>query len=70
MDTFVEVVNLTSAEAMWAHFATVAVHPSQLWITGYPRAYDIKRDLLLIYRNKVHSRKNFTGGGVRWNLYG
>ena len=29
-DIFVEVVNLASAEAMWAHFATVAVHPSQL----------------------------------------
>ena len=35
MDIFVEVVNLASAEAMWAHFATVAIHPSQLWITGY-----------------------------------
>ena len=33
-DVFVEVVNLASAEAMWAHFASVAVHPSQLWITG------------------------------------
>ena len=35
-DIFVEVVNLASAEAMWAHFASVAVHPSQLRITGYP----------------------------------
>ena len=35
-DVFVEVVNLASAEAMWAHFASVAVHPSQLRITGYP----------------------------------
>ena len=26
---------------MWAHFATVAVHPSQLRITGYPQALDI-----------------------------
>ena len=41
MDIFVEVVNLASAEAMWAHFATVAVHPTQLRITGYPRAYDM-----------------------------
>ena len=41
MDIFVEVVNLASAEAMWAHFASVAVHPSQLWITGYPRTYDM-----------------------------
>ena len=28
-------------EAMWVHFASVAVHPSQLRITGYPRAYDM-----------------------------
>ena len=40
-DIFVEVVNLASAEAMWVHFASVAVHPSQLRITGYPRAYDM-----------------------------
>ena len=26
---------------MWAHFASVAVHPSQLRITGYPHAYDM-----------------------------
>ena len=26
---------------MWVHFASVAVHPSQLRITGYPRAYDM-----------------------------
>ena len=26
---------------MWAHFASVAVHPLQLWITGYPRTYDM-----------------------------
>ena len=40
-DIFVEIVNLASAEAMWAHFASVAVHPSQLRITGYPRAYNM-----------------------------
>ena len=40
-DIFVEVVNLASAEAMWAHFASVAVHPSQLRITGYLHAYDM-----------------------------
>ena len=40
-DIFVEIVNLASAEAMWAHFASVAVHPSQLRITGYPHAYDM-----------------------------
>ena len=39
-DIFVEVVNLALAEAMWAHFASIAVHPSQLRITGYPCAYD------------------------------
>ena len=41
MDVFVEVVNLASAEAMWAHFATVAIHQSQLRITGYPCALDM-----------------------------
>ena len=40
-DIFVEVVNLASAEAMWANFASMAVHPSQLRITGYPHAYDM-----------------------------
>ena len=28
-------------ESMWAHFASVAVHPSQLQITGYPRAFNM-----------------------------
>ena len=41
MDIFIEVVNLALAEAMWAHFASVAVHPSQLRITGYPHAYNM-----------------------------
>ena len=41
MDIFVVIVNLASAEAMWAHFATVAIHPSQLRITGYPHAFDM-----------------------------
>ena len=40
-DIFGEVVNLASVEAMWAHFASVAVHPLQLRITGYPHAYDM-----------------------------
>ena len=40
-DIFVEIVNIASAEAMWAHFTMVAVHPSQLQITGYPRAFDM-----------------------------
>ena len=41
MDIFIEVVNLASTEAMWAHFASVVVHPLQLQITGYPRTYDM-----------------------------
>ena len=41
MDIFVEVVKLALAEAMWAHFATVAIHPSQLRITGYLHALDM-----------------------------
>ena len=40
-DIFVEIVNLASAEAMLVHFASMAVHPSQLRITGYPRVYDM-----------------------------
>ena len=40
-DIFVEVVNLASAEAMWANFASIAVHLSQLRITGYPRTYNM-----------------------------
>ena len=40
-DIFIEVVNLASVEAMWAHFASMAVHPSQLRITGYPCAYNM-----------------------------
>ena len=41
MDIFVEVVNLASAKAMWAHFVMVAIHPSQLRITGYSRTFDM-----------------------------
>ena len=40
-DVFVEVVNLASAEAMWAHLASISVHPSQLQITGYPSTFDM-----------------------------
>ena len=47
-DIFVEVVNLASAEAMWVHFASVAVHPSQLQILGYPHAYDMHIIKLLL----------------------
>ena len=41
MDVFVEVVNLALVEAMWAHFTSVAVHPLQLRITGYPGTFDM-----------------------------
>ena len=41
IDIFVELVNLVMAEAMWVHFATVTVHPSQLWISGYLWAHDM-----------------------------
>ena len=34
-DDFVEVVNLASAEAMWAHFATITLHPSQITIVDH-----------------------------------
>ena len=37
----VEVVNLVSVEAIWPHFASVAVHQSQLRITGYLRAFNM-----------------------------
>ena len=40
-DMFIEVVNLASVEAMWVHFTSVAVHPSQFQITGYPPTYDM-----------------------------
>ena len=40
-DIFIEVVNLVTAEAMSAHFATVTVHPSQLQISRYPSAHDM-----------------------------
>ena len=35
------VVNLVTAKAMWVHFATVTVHPSQLRIWGYPGVHDM-----------------------------
>ena len=40
-DIFVEVVNISTAKSIWAYFATCAVHPSQLRITGYPSARDM-----------------------------
>ena len=49
-DIFIEVVNLVMAEAMWAHFATVAVYPSQLWISGYPCTHDMNIIKLCCFR--------------------
>ena len=40
-DIFVEIVNISSGEAIWSYFATCVVHPSQLRITGYPCARDM-----------------------------
>ena len=40
-DIFVEVVNISTAKSIWAYFTTCTVHPSQLWITGYPSAHNI-----------------------------
>ena len=68
-DIFVEIVNLASAEAMWAHFASVAVHPSQLRITGYPRAYDmhINKTLLLPTVTGRLAEYNFVRFGPKHN---
>ena len=40
-DLFVEIINISTAKTVWAYFTTCAVHPSQLRITGYPRARDM-----------------------------
>ena len=40
-DIFIEVINISTAKSIWAYFTTCAVHPSQLWITGYPSACDM-----------------------------
>ena len=53
MDIFIAIVNLASAEAMWAHFASLAVHPSQLWITRYPQAYDMHIIKLCCCRQQI-----------------
>ena len=34
-------VNISTAKSIWAYFATCAVHPLQLRITGYPSARDM-----------------------------
>ena len=67
-DIFVEVVNLASAEAMWAHFASVAVHPSQLRITGYPHAYDMHIIKLCCCRQLQIDWQNIVLCDLDWNI--
>ena len=38
---FVEIINISTAKAVWAYFTTCAVHTSQLRITAYPMARDM-----------------------------
>ena len=40
-DIFVEIINISTAKAVWAYFTTCTVHPSQLRITAYPTARDM-----------------------------
>ena len=67
-DIFVEIVNLASAEAMWVHFASVAVHPSQLRITGYPRAYDMHIIKLCCCRQLQVDWQNIILCDLDWNI--
>ena len=67
-DVFVEVVNLATAEAMWAHFATMAVHPSQLCIMGYPRAYNMHMIKLCCCRQLQVDWQNIVLCDVDWNV--
>ena len=67
-DIFVEIVNLALAEAMWAHFASVAVHPLQLWITGYPRAYDMHIIKLCCCRQLQIDWQNIVLCDLDWNI--
>ena len=68
MDVFVEVVNLASAEAMWAHFTSVAVHPPQLRITGYPRAFDMHIIKLCCCRQLQIDWQNIVLCDLDWNI--
>ena len=67
-DICIEVVNLASAEAMWAHFTSVAVHPSQLRITGYPRAYDMHIIKLCCCRQLQIDWHNIVLCDLDWNI--
>ena len=68
MDIFVEVVHLASAEAMWVHFPSVAVHPSQLQITGYPRTYDMHIIKLFCCRQLQIDWQNIVLCYLDWNI--
>ena len=67
-DIFVDVVNLALAEAMWAHFASVAVHPSQLRITGYLHAYDMHIIKLCCCRQLQIDWQNIVLCNLDWNI--
>ena len=68
MDIFVEVVNLASAEALWAHFASVAVQPLQLRITGYPRVFDMHIIKLCCCRQLQVDWQNIVLCNLDWNI--
>ena len=67
-DVFVEVVNLASAEAMLAHFASFAVHPSQLRITGYPHAFNMHIIKLCCCRQLQIDWQNIVLCDLDWNI--
>ena len=67
-DVFVEVVHLASGEAMWAHFTSIAVHPSQLQITGYPRAFDMHIIKLCCCRQLQIDWQNIVLCDLDWNI--
>ena len=67
-DIFVEVVNLVLVKAMWAHFTSVAVHPLQLQITDYPRAYDMHIIKLCCCRQLQIDWQNIVLCDFDWNI--
>ena len=68
MDDFVEVVILASAEAMWAHFASMAVHSPQLRITGNPHAFDMHIIKLCCCRQLQIDWQNIVLCDLDWNI--
>ena len=67
-DIFMEVVNLALAEATWAHFVSIAVHPSQLWITSYPHAFDMHIIKLCCCRRLQIDWQNIVLCDLDWNI--